>query len=192
MAFARVSSSAMPSASSIAGAMTSAKESVPNSSRATSPASTIPGTSAGIKPATGMMPFSPPGSSASNSPASIRRERNSSADAIFGIVPTPGIANTFPSLVRIGWALLRRNRNGRTRRRRRRTSRQGRHPQRFRLYEGCACRLRPHSRYLRLPRFQSADGLANGPFTLYIALGERRRMEALRSSSTDLRRISAL
>ena len=43
----------------MAGAITSAKDFVPYSRSATSPASTMLGTSAGINPATGMMPFKP-------------------------------------------------------------------------------------------------------------------------------------
>ncbi len=68
MVLARISSIAKPSASSIAGSITSLKDLVPKSRSATSPASTIPGTSAGMIPATGMMPFNPPGSVSSTSP----------------------------------------------------------------------------------------------------------------------------
>ena len=75
---ARISSSGMPSASSIAGSMTSAADLVPYSRSATSPASTMPGTRAGIRPATGMIPLNPPGSMVSTSPAwSLRCRKNS-------------------------------------------------------------------------------------------------------------------
>jgi hypothetical protein len=42
-----------------------------------------------------MMPFNPPGSSDMISPAMMRRVRNMSADASFGMVPTPARANYF-------------------------------------------------------------------------------------------------
>ena len=51
-----------PSASSMAGCATSANDFVPYSRSATSAASTMPGTSAGMRPATGTMPLSPFGS----------------------------------------------------------------------------------------------------------------------------------
>jgi len=49
-------------------------------------------TSAGINPATGIIPFKPPGSISKISNGMRRRVRKSSADAILGMVPTPAMA----------------------------------------------------------------------------------------------------
>jgi hypothetical protein len=97
----RISSSGTPSASSMAGSTASLKDLVPYSRRVTSAASTMPGTSAGMRPATGTMPFSPPGSGGERiSPGSRRRSRKNWAVASFGIVPTPAMQCTLPSRVR--------------------------------------------------------------------------------------------
>ena len=61
----------------------------------------MPGTSAAIGPATGIMPFNPPGSVSRISPILSGRVRNISAVADFGMVPTPAIAKILPALVRI-------------------------------------------------------------------------------------------
>ena len=101
MVLARISSIAYPSASSMAGAIISLKDFDPKSRSATRPASTMPGTSAAIGPATGIMPFNPPGSVSRISPILSGRVRNISAVADFGMVPTPAIAKILPALVRI-------------------------------------------------------------------------------------------
>ena len=62
MALTRISSIGKPSASSMAGCTTSAKDLVPYSRSVTSAASTMPGTSAGRMPATGTQFFRPPAS----------------------------------------------------------------------------------------------------------------------------------